>query len=257
MSTVLVEVADGLATLTIHRPEKRNALNAEARRDLVAALDKVRDDAGTRVVIVTGSGDKAFAAGADITELAARSTFEQRAFITPPHVYDAIAKYPKPVIAAVNGLALGAGCELAMACDLRIASSSAKLGQPEINLGIIPGAGGTQRLPRLVGAGRAARMVLTGEAIDAATALAWGLVDEVVAPEALLPRARELALKMAEKSPVALKLAKQALRAAEEGGLAQGLAREIDLFALAFQSKDAKEGIAAFREGRAPVWRGE
>lgn len=257
MSTVLVEVADGLATVTIHRPEKRNALNAEARRDLVLALDKVRDETAVRVVLVTGSGDKAFAAGADIHELAARSTFEQRAFITPPHVYDAIARYPKPVVAVINGLALGAGCELAMACDLRIAASTAKLGQPEINLGIIPGAGGTQRLPRLVGAGRAARMVLTGEAIDAQTALAWGLVDEVVEPAALLPRAREIALKMAEKSPVALKLAKEALRAAEDGSLAQGLAREIDLFTLAFQSHDAKEGIAAFRENRKPVWRGD
>ncbi|HWG90186.1 MAG TPA: enoyl-CoA hydratase-related protein [Candidatus Thermoplasmatota archaeon] len=253
--TLLVDVKDGIAFLTLNRPDKRNALNAEARKDLMACLNAMRDDGAVRVVVVTGGG-KAFAAGADIDEMAARSLWEQRQFITPPHIYDAVSKYPKPVIAAINGFALGAGCELAMACDYRLAAAGAKLGQPEINLGIIPGGGGTQRLPRLVGTGRAARLLFTGELIDAETAERWGLVDEVVAPEGLLGRAEELARKMAEKSPLALKLAKEALRAAEELPLRESLAREIDLFSMAFASEDKREGIAAFKENRKPVWTG-
>jgi enoyl-CoA hydratase len=180
--------------------------------------------------------------------MAARDPWAQRAFITPPHIYSAVASHPKPVVAALNGHALGAGLELAMACDLRVASSAAKLGQPEINLGIIPGGGGTQRLPRLVGAGRAARMVLTGDSIDAQTALAWGLVEEVAEPDKVVARAVEIARTMATKSPVALRLAKEALRAAEELPLGESLGREIDLFTLAFQSQEAQAGIKAFVE---------
>ncbi|MHB8604136.1 MAG: enoyl-CoA hydratase/isomerase family protein [Thermoplasmatota archaeon] len=252
--TLLVEREGRVALLTLHRPDKRNALNAELRVDLRAALAHAASD-GTRAVILTGAGDKAFAAGADLDEMAARTPLEQRAYIMPPHVYDAVRRFPGPVIAAVNGLALGAGCELASACDYRIASSAAKFGQPEIALGLIPGGGGTQRLPRLIGPGRAARLVLSGETIDAPTALAWGLADEVVEPAQLLPRARTLAATFAEKSATALRLAKQALVAAEERPMSEGLAREIDLFALAFTSADAKEGIAAFREKRKPVWK--
>ncbi|HVL48570.1 MAG TPA: enoyl-CoA hydratase-related protein [Candidatus Thermoplasmatota archaeon] len=252
---VLAERQGPVLLLTLNRPDKRNALSAALRQAIIDALAKDRLDAETRVVVVTGAG-KAFAAGADLDELAVRSVAEQRAFISPPHVYEAVARHPKPVIAAVNGLALGAGCELAMACDVRVASSAAKFGQPEINLGIIPGAGGTQRLARLVGRGRAARLVLTGDAIDAATAERWGLADEVVEPEALLARAMELANGMAAKSPVALRLAKEAVRAAEELPLEAGLAREIDLFTLAFASEDAREGIEAFRAKRTPAWKG-
>jgi enoyl-CoA hydratase len=229
--------------LTLERPDKRNALSAALRRDLLTALAADRDDADTRAVVLTGAG-KAFAAGADVEELAARSTFEQRAFLAPPHIYSAVATHPKPVLAAVNGHALGAGLELAMACDLRVCAPAAKLGQPEVALGILPGGGGTQRLPRLVGAGRAARMVLTGEPIDAATALAWGLVDEVA--DEPVTRAVELAKAMAQRSPVALRLAKEALRAAEELPLSEALERERDLFLLAFGSPEAKAGIAAF-----------
>ena len=249
MSPLVLEERDGpVLLLTLNRPEKRNALNAALRLALRDALQRDRDDPETRVVVLRGAGDKAFAAGADVEEMAARTPWEQRAFITPPHIYSAVAGHPKPVLAALNGHALGAGLELAMACDLRVASTAAKLGQPEINLGIIPGGGGTQRLPRLVGAGRAARMVLTGDAIDAQTALAWGLVEEVVEPEKVVARAVELAKTMAAKSPVALRLAKEALRTAEELPLGESLGREIDLFTLAFQSQEAQQGIKAFVE---------
>lgn len=249
MSQLVLAERDGpVLVLTLHRPEKRNALNAALRAALRDALAKDRDDPDTRVVVLKGAGDKAFAAGADVEEMAARTPWEQRAFISPPHIYGAVASHPKPVVAALNGHALGAGLELAMACDLRIASSAAKLGQPEITLGIIPGGGGTQRLPRLVGAGRAARMVLTGDAIDAQTALAWGLVEEVVEPGKVVARAIELAKAMATRSPVALRLAKEALRAAEELPLGESLGREIDLFTLAFQSPEAQAGIRAFVE---------
>jgi enoyl-CoA hydratase len=242
---LVLEERDGpLLVLTLNRPEKRNALSAALRSDLLAALARDRDDPSTRVVVLRGAGDKAFAAGADVEELAARSAWEQRAFLQPPHIYSAVSAHPKPVLAAVNGHALGAGLELAMACDLRVAAPTAKLGQPEIALGIIPGGGGTQRLPRLVGLGRASRMVLTGEAIDAPTALAWGLVDEVA--DDPVARAKELGRAMAQRGAKALHLAKQALRASEELPLAEALERERDLFLLAFQSEEAKAGIAAF-----------
>jgi len=245
VSDVLLEERDGpVLLLTLNRPDKRNALSAGLRAALREALARDREDPQTRAVVLRGAGGKAFAAGADVEEMAARDVWQQRAFITPPHIYGAVATHPKPVLAALNGHALGAGLELAMACDLRVASPAAKLGQPEINLGIIPGGGGTQRLPRLVGAGRAARMVMTGEPVDAATALAWGLVDEVA--EDPVARALEIARVMAAKSPAALRLAKQALRAAEELPLSEALEREIDLFSLAFQGPEAREGIASF-----------
>jgi enoyl-CoA hydratase len=240
---VLRETDGPLLVLTLNRPDKRNALSAALRRALLDALAADRDDAATRAVVLTGAG-KAFAAGADVEELAARSAWEQRAFLQPPHIYSAVSSHPKPVIAALNGHALGAGLELAMACDLRVAAPAAKLGQPEIALGIVPGGGGTQRLPRLVGLGRASRMVLTGDAIDAPTALAWGLVDEVA--DDPVAKAKEIALAMAQRSPTALRLAKEALRASEELPLGEALERERDLFLLAFQSGDAKSGIASF-----------
>lgn len=245
MSPLVREERDGaLLVLTLDRPEKRNALSAPLRRELIDALARDRRDTATRVVVLRGEGGKAFAAGADVEELAARSDAEQAAFLQPPNVYTAVSTHPKPVLAAVNGHALGAGLELAMACDLRIAAPAAKLGAPEVALGIIPGGGGTQRLPRLVGLGRASRMVLTGEAIDAATALAWGLVDEVA--DDPVARAKELGLAMAQRSPLALRLAKEALRASQESTLSTGLERERDLFLLAFQSAEAKEAIRAF-----------
>lgn len=242
---VRTRVADGVGYLVIHRPSKRNALNAATRQAIVDALDAWRDGDSVRVVVITGVG-KSFAAGADLSEMVERSPQAQREFITPPHVYQAVADFPRPVIACINGHALGAGGELMMACDLRIAGSKAKMGQPETNLGLIPGAGGTQRLPRLVGYGRAMRMVLTGELLTAEEAHRVGLIEEVVPQEALHERAEQLATLLAGKSPVALNAAKRALQATWELPLSQGLQREIDLFMEVFEDPEAKRRIRAF-----------
>ncbi|HEX8674687.1 MAG TPA: enoyl-CoA hydratase-related protein [Longimicrobium sp.] len=250
METVRIERDGAVAILTVDRPEKRNALNVAVRRELIAALDELRDDAEVRVLVLTGAGEKAFVAGADIGEFAERTPLEQRAVMTGRRVFDEIAAYPKPVIAMINGFALGGGCELALACDLRIAADTAKLGQPEINLGIIPGGGGTQRLPRVVGTGQAMRLVLTGEIVDAAEALRIGLVDLVRPAAELRERTLELARGMAAKSPVALQMAKSAVRAAAEMPMAAGLAYETELFATCFASDDKREGVAAFLEKR-------
>jgi enoyl-CoA hydratase len=247
---VRVEREGAVALLVIDRPEKRNALNAAVRAGLIAALDELRDDAEARVLVVTGAGDKAFVAGADIGEFAERTPLEQRAVMTGRRVFDEIAAYPKPVIAMINGFALGGGCELALACDLRVAADTARLGQPEINLGIIPGGGGTQRLPRVVGTGQAMRLILSGEIIDAAEALRIGLVDVVHPAADLRTKTLELARAMATKSPVALQMAKSAVRAAAEMPMAAGLAYETELFATCFASDDKREGVAAFLEKR-------
>ncbi len=253
---VLTAIQDGVATLTLNRPEKRNALNAALRRALLGELSRLRPDAAVRVIVLTGAGGRAFAAGADIVELNERSVWEQRQFLEELPIYEAIAGYPKPVIAFVNGLALGAGCELAMACDVRLASARAKLGQPEIGLGLIPGGGGTQRLARLIGTGRAAKLILTGEIIPADKAAEWGLVDEVYPEDDAEKQVMDVARAMATKSPLALRLAKEAIRASAELPLREGLAREVDLFSLAFESEDRREGTAAFLEKREATWKG-
>ncbi|MBD0320563.1 MAG: enoyl-CoA hydratase/isomerase family protein [Gemmatimonadetes bacterium] len=247
---VRTEREGAVALLVIDRPEKRNALSAAVRAELIAALDALRDDAEVRVLVVTGAGEKAFVAGADIAEFAERTPLEQRAVMTGRRVFDEIAAYPKPVIAMINGFTLGGGCELALACDLRIAADTAKLGQPEINLGIIPGGGGTQRLPRVVGTGQAMRLILSGEIIGAAEALRIGLVDVVHPAADLRAKTLELAAAMATKSPVALQMAKSAVRAAAEMPMAAGLAYETELFATCFASDDKREGVAAFLEKR-------
>ena len=249
-AVVRVERDGAVAILTIDRPEKRNALSAAVRAELIAALDELRGDAEVRVLVVTGAGEKAFVAGADIAEFAERTPLEQRAAMTGRRVFDEIAAFPKPVIAMINGFALGGGCELALACDLRVAADTAKLGQPEINLGIIPGGGGTQRLPRVVGTGQAMRLVLSGEIISAAEALRIGLVDVVHPAAELRERTLEVARGMAAKSPVALQMAKSAIRAAAEMPMAAGLAYETELFATCFASDDKREGVAAFLEKR-------
>ena len=248
--TLRIDTEAGVATITIDRQEKRNALNSTVRDELVAALDALRDDEGVRVLVITGAGEKAFVAGADIGEFAGRTPLEQRATMTGRRVFDEVAAYPRPVIAMINGFCLGGGCELALACDLRIAADSAKLGQPEINLGIIPGGGGTQRLPRVVGTGQAMRLILSGEIIDAAEALRIGLVDLVHPAAELREKTMELARKIAEKSPVALRMAKSAVRAAAEMPLSAGLAYETELFVTCFASEDKTEGVAAFLEKR-------
>ena len=248
--TLLVELDGGVAMVTVNRPDKRNALNAQVRADLLMALDYLRDDESVRVVVFTGAGDKAFVAGADIGEFAERTPLEQREAMTGRRVFDEIAAFPKPTVAMINGFCLGGGCELALACDVRIASDAARLGQPEINLGIIPGGGGTQRLPRVVGTGQAMRLILSGEIVDAAEALRIGLVDVVHPAADLRGRTMELARGMAAKSPVALRMAKAAVRAAAEMPLAAGLAYETELFVTCFGSDDKREGVAAFLEKR-------
>ncbi len=248
--TILVDVDGGVAVVTVNRPDKRNALNSQVRSETVAALDALRDDDSVRVVVFTGAGEKAFVAGADIGEFAQRTPLEQREAMTGRRVFDEIAAFPKPTVAMINGFCLGGGCELALACDVRVASDAARLGQPEINLGIIPGGGGTQRLPRVVGTGQAMRLILSGEIIDTAEALRIGLVDVVHPAAELRERTMEFARGMAAKSPVALRMAKAAVRAAAEMPLAAGLAYETELFVTCFGSDDKREGVAAFLEKR-------
>ena len=255
--TILVDRRDRVAIITINRPEKRNALNIQTRAEGAAILDELRNDDSIRVVIFTGAGDKAFIAGADIAEFAGRSALQQRAIMMERGLFNAIDTFPKPVIAMVNGYCLGGGCELALACDIRIASDTASFGQPEINLGIIPGGGGTQRLPRLVGEGKAMEMILTGEIIKAEEAFRCGLVNQVVPADQLEARTMEVANRIAEKSPIALRLAKEAVKLASRSNLDEGLRREVDVFALCFSSEDKDEGVKAFLEKRKADFKGK
>ncbi len=254
-SMLSTETADGVRILTIDRPEKRNALNAAVRAGLSGALAEAASDPAVHVVVITGAGDQAFVAGADVAEFAGRTPIEQREAMRAG-LFDDVWNFPKPTIAMINGWCLGGGCELALACDLRIGADSAKLGQPEVRLGIIPGGGATQRLPRLVGYGKALQLVLTGDIIDAVSAYEIGLLDEIVPAVELRDRTLEIARSMAEKSPVTLAIAKRALRAALEMPLSAGLAHERDLFALAFATEDKEEGVRAFLEKRPPEWKG-
>jgi len=246
-----------VAIITINRPDKRNALNIKTREEGAALLDQLREDDSVGVVVFTGAGDKAFVAGADIGEFAGRTAITQREVMTSRSLFTAIDTFPKPVIAMINGYCLGGGCELALACDIRIASENASFGQPEINLGIIPGGGGTQRLPRLVGEGKAMEMILTGEIIDARTAFTIGLVNHVVPADQLQAKTLEMANRIAEKSPIALQLAKEAVKLASKSNLDEGLRREVDLFALCFSTEDKNEGVSAFLEKRKAVWKGK
>jgi enoyl-CoA hydratase len=253
---VLLERRDRIAIITINRPDKLNALNIATRKELAEALDELRDDREIRVVVITGAGEKAFVAGADINEFAGRTAVEQRAVMKAKSIFTAAGDFPKPIIAMIKGFCLGGGCELALACDIRIASERAKFGQPEINLGIIPGGGGTQRLTRLIGEGKAMQMILTGEMIDAQEALRLGLVNEVHPAAELEAKTMEMASKIAEKSPVALAMAKTSVKNAARTNLREGLDHEVDLFALCFSSEDKEEGVRAFLEKRKPEFKG-
>ena len=258
MSQTVLSTREGrVAILTIHRPDKLNALNEEVRVELLAALAEVETDDGVGAVVITGAGEKSFIAGADIGEFAGRSPFDQRFAMRSPRIFDIMASFPKPVIAMINGFCLGGGCELSMSCDMRIASDKARFGQPEINLGLIPGGGGTQRLPRLIGMGQAMRMILSGDMIPAAEAKEIGLVDLVFPADELRARTLELAQKIASKSPLTLKVAKEALRASEKLAIEDGITYERDLFCLCFSSKDKEEGVAAFLDKRPAAWTGK
>ena len=253
---VLCSINHRVALVTINRPDKLNALDGPTRSRFLEVMHDLRHNDDVRVVVVTGAGEKAFIAGADIGEFEGRTAVDQYRVMNEPTIFDYVDEFPKPVIAMINGYALGGGCELALACDIRIASAKAKLGQPEINLAIIPGGGGTQRLPRLVGLGTAYKLLFTGEIIRADEALRIGLVDEVVPPEELSDRVMALAGTIAEKSPVALQLMKQAVRASVRSPLDEGLRLETTLFGVAFASEDKAEGVAAFLEKRPAEFKG-
>jgi enoyl-CoA hydratase len=255
--TLLLERRDRVAIITINRPEKRNALNIQTREEGAELIEELRKDDSVNVVVITGAGDKAFIAGADIAEFAGRTAHMQRDVMVQRSLFNAIDTFPKPVIAMVNGYCLGGGCEVALACDIRIASENASFGQPEINLGIIPGGGGTQRLTRLVGEGKAMEMILSGQIIDAKTAFEIGLVNHVVPADQLLAKTLEIANTIAAKGPIAVRLAKEAVKIASRSSLDEGLRREVDLFALCFATEDKDEGVAAFLEKRKPVFKGK
>ena len=255
--TILVEKRDRVAILTINRPDKLNALNSAVHIEGVAALEELRNDSEIRVVVITGAGEKSFIAGADISEFAGQTPVTQRNVFQNKTLFNSIDGFPKPIIAMINGFCLGGGCELSLACDIRIASENAKIGQPEINLGIIPGGGGTQRMTKLIGEGKSMELILTGDMIDAQTALDLGLVNHVFASEDLEEKTMRMASKIASKSPIALQMAKEAIKVASKSNLDEGLRREIDLFAICFSSEDKEEGVSAFLEKRKPDFKGK
>jgi enoyl-CoA hydratase len=255
---LLYEKQGPIAVLTVNRPQVRNAVDDATIEELDQALAQVEQDPELRALVVTGAGEKAFVAGADIKELQVRDLVRGRAVTRRrQEVLTRLEALDIPSIAAINGFAMGAGLELAMACTLRLAATTAKLGQPEVKLGIIPGAGGTQRLPRLVGAGRALELILTGEPVDAQQALAMGLVNRVVEPAALLDEARKLAQTLAQRPRLALQYAKEAVLRGLSCSLTEGLAHESYLHALACATDDKQEGVAAFLEKREPKFQGK
>ena len=254
-TTLLYAVSDGIARVTVNRPDKLNALNGVVIAELGDAVGHIEGDPGVRGVILTGAGSKAFVAGADISELAEQGATEGRArAVAGQTVFRRLERCGKPVIAAVNGFALGGGCELAMACHLRIASETAKFGQPEVKLGIGPGYGGTVRLPRLVGKGRALELLLTGQMIDAQEAWRIGLVNRVVQADRLLEEAEQLLRTILENGPLAIRACLESVDAGLEMSLDQALLLEATYFGLLSGTTDMKEGTRAFLEKRKPVF---
>lgn len=257
-TNLLVKNMNGVAIVTINRPNVLNALDNTTIKELDRLCDQLAHDDAIKVIIITGSGEKAFAAGADIAQMQSLTAMEGRTYSKDGQAaFNKLENLPQPVIAAINGFALGGGCELAMACDIRIASGKAKFGQPEVSLGITAGFGGTQRLARLVGKGRAIELLYTGEIIDAEEAYRIGLVNKVVAPEELMDSAMSMAKKIMSRSSVAVQLSKAAVNEGLDTDLQTGVAYEAEVFALCFSTHDQKEGMAAFQEKRKPIFIGK
>jgi enoyl-CoA hydratase len=257
-NNVLLVKQDHIAILTINRPNALNALNQDTMLDIRAAVEEVRDDAGIDVLIITGAGDKAFVAGADIAFMAGMTAMEARAFgQLGGEVTSLIESMSKPVIAAVNGFCLGGGCELAMCCDFRICSDKGKFGQPEVSLGITPGFGGTQRLPRLVGMGMAKQLLYSGETIGADEALRIGLVNKVTSSEQLMEETMKIAKTISSRGQVAVRLSKDAVNHGMQVDIGQAMAFESDIFGLCFATTDQREGMGAFMEKRKADFKGK
>jgi enoyl-CoA hydratase len=258
LENVIYDKKGPIAYVTLNRPKVMNALNKATIAELRTAFEDARDDAAMRGVVLTGAGEKAFAAGADIAEMANNTAVEaEQGTRRGQALTDLIENLGKPVIAAVNGFALGGGCELAMACSIRIAAESAKFGQPEVKLGVMPGYGGTQRLPRLVGKGRALKLILSGDIIDAAEAYRIGLVDEIVPGAQLIERAETVLRKIVVNAPFSVKYALEAVNRGLETSVSEGLVIEASLFAVCASTDDKKEGMSAFLEKRAPKFQGK
>lgn len=256
-NTVLYDVRDGIAELTLNRPQVMNSVNFAMLHALRDRLEAMRFDPAIRVVIITGTGEKAFCAGADLKERVSMSPEQVKAYIfTIRRLFDDVEQFQKPVIAAVNGIALGGGTELALAADIRLAADTATMGLTETRLAIIPGAGGTQRLPRLVGKGKAKELIFTGRRIDAQEALQIGLVNQVCTPDRLLAQCREMAAMICEAGPIAVEQAKYAINRGLETDLQTGLAIESNAYWVCIPTEDRLEGLAAFREKRKPVYKG-
>ena len=256
-TTLLYELADGIARVTINRPDKLNALNAEVIAELGDAAARIEKDPAVRGAILTGAGAKAFVAGADIAEIAGQGAVDGKArALEGQRVFRSLERCGKPVIAAVNGFALGGGCELAMACHLRVASEQARFGQPEVKLGIAPGYGGTVRLPRLVGKGRALELLLTGQMIDAQEAYRIGLVNRVVGADRLLAESEQLLRSILENGPLAVGACLEAVDAGLDVGMDEALLLEANLFGLLSGTADMREGTAAFLAKRKPAFQG-
>ncbi len=257
LNNIEKSVEGGVATITINRPTALNALNYDTLKEMLDCFREIGKSKEIHAVIITGSGKKAFVAGADISFMAELEPLKAREFARLGHeVMNVIENLPQPVIAAINGFALGGGCEMALACDIRLASENAKFGQPEVNLGVLPGFGGTQRLPRLVGKGHANELLFSGKMINAEEACRIGLVNRVIAQDKLLEECISLADMIVAKAPVAVRLCKEAVNNGMEMDLARGCTHEADLFGICFASEDQQEGMKAFLEKRAPQFKG-
>ena len=254
--TIIYEKRGKVAWITLNRPQVLNALNNQMREELISALENARDDEDIQIIVITGAGDRAFCAGADINEFSKLTPVDLIKRRGKKRVYELIRDIPKPVIAAVNGYALGGGCELAMACDIIFASENAKFGQPEIRVGVIPGGGGTQILPRLIGEKMAKELIFTGRSVSAQELYRLGMVNRVVPQEKLIEEVNGFIEVLLRRSPVMLALAKMAINKAMETPLSEGLKCENELFAICFSTEDQKEGAKAFLEKREPQYKG-